>query len=96
MAWVISNEPWMKKIKQIDNFKIRAGYGVQISGAGGPGASPRVIIRGVTTVKWDKVREFRDRFQHYVEEHISPSTIFLPTCIRPFRNVPAVMMMLLA
>lgn len=28
LAWVISNEPWMKKIKQIDNFKIRAGYGV--------------------------------------------------------------------
>ena len=24
------------------------------------------------TLKWDKVREFRDRFQHYVEEHISP------------------------
>ena len=26
----------------------------------------------VLTLKWDKVREFRDRFQHYVEEHISP------------------------
>ena len=24
------------------------------------------------TLRWDKVREFRDRFQHYVEEHISP------------------------
>ena len=24
--------------------------GVQVSGAGGPGSSPRVIIRGVTTV----------------------------------------------
>ena len=24
------------------------------------------------TLKWDKVREFRDRFQQYVEEHISP------------------------
>ena len=24
------------------------------------------------TLKWDKVKEFRDRFQKYVEEHISP------------------------
>lgn len=28
VAWIMSNEPWMKRIKQIDNFKIRAGYGV--------------------------------------------------------------------
>ena len=27
-AWVISNEPWMKKYRNIDNLKIRAGYGV--------------------------------------------------------------------
>lgn len=28
LAWVMSNEPWMKKIKQIDNLKFRVGYGV--------------------------------------------------------------------
>lgn len=28
LAWVMSNESWMKKIKQIDNLKFRVGYGV--------------------------------------------------------------------
>ncbi len=27
-AWVISNEPWMKKVRSIDNLKVRVGYGV--------------------------------------------------------------------
>lgn len=27
-AWVISNEPWMKKVRSIDNLKLRVGYGV--------------------------------------------------------------------
>lgn len=28
VAWVLSNEPFIKKIRSIDNLKIRAGYGV--------------------------------------------------------------------
>jgi TonB-linked SusC/RagA family outer membrane protein len=28
LGWIISEEPWMKGIRQIDNLKIRAGYGV--------------------------------------------------------------------